>query len=79
MKRCLPRAFHSPRFSRPRTACVRLGLIVDYALGGALAAIRYTEPFTTYDADVFFIPADTGLSAGFPAIYTHLQSARPFD
>jgi hypothetical protein len=23
------------------------GLIVEYALGGALAAIRYTEPFTT--------------------------------
>ena len=27
------------------------GFIVDYALGGALAAVRYTEPFTTYDAD----------------------------
>lgn len=50
------------------------GLIVEYALGGALAAIRYTEPFTTYDADVFFIPADTGLSAGIPAIYAHLES-----
>ena len=49
------------------------GLIVDYALGGALAAVRYTEPFTTYDADVFFIPADSGLSAGIPAIYAHLQ------
>lgn len=49
------------------------GLIVDYALGGALAAVRYTEPFTTYDADVFFIPADPGLSAGIPAIYAHLQ------
>ena len=50
------------------------GLIIEYALGGALAAIRYTEPFTTYDADVFFIPADTGLSAGIPAIYAHLQT-----
>lgn len=49
------------------------GLIVEYALGGALAAVRYTEPFTTYDADVFFIPKDTGLSAGIPAIYAHLQ------
>ena len=49
-------------------------LIVDYALGGALAAIRYTEPFTTYDADVFFIPLpEAGLSAGIPAIYAHLQ------
>ena len=50
------------------------GLIVEYALGGALAAVRYTEPFTTYDADIFFIPADRGLTAGMPAIYSHLQS-----
>ena len=49
------------------------GLIVEYALGGALAAVRYTEPFTTYDADVFFIPATDGLSAGIPEIYAHLE------
>ena len=49
------------------------GIIVEYALGGALAAVRYTEPFTTYDADVFFIPADTGISAGIPEIYVHLK------
>lgn len=49
-------------------------LIEDWALGGALAAIYYVEPFTTYDADLFFIPADKGLSAGIPAIYAHLQS-----
>jgi hypothetical protein len=50
------------------------GLIEDYALGGALAAIYYVEPFTTYDADIFFIPKDKGLTAGIPAIYAHLQS-----
>ena len=49
------------------------GLIEDWALGGALAAIYYVEPFTTYDADIFFIPKDKSLSAGIPAIYTHLQ------
>jgi hypothetical protein len=27
----------------------------------------------SYDADIFFIPVDTGLSAGIPAIYSHLQ------
>jgi len=27
---------------------VSAGLIKEYALGGALAAIYYTEPFTTY-------------------------------
>ena len=50
------------------------GLIVEYALGGALAATRYTEPFTTYDADIFFIPADVGLTAGIPAIFAYLVS-----
>ena len=49
-------------------------LVEDWALGGALAAIYYVEPFTTYDADVFFVPADKGLTAGIPAIYRHLQA-----
>ena len=49
-------------------------LIEDWALGGALAAIYYVEPYTTYDADIFFIPSDKGLTAGIPAIYEHLQA-----
>lgn len=49
-------------------------LIEDWALGGALAAIYYVEPFTTYDADIFFIPKDKGMTAGIPAIYAHLQA-----
>ena len=53
---------------------VSAGLIEDYALGGALAAIYYTEPFTTYYADIIFIPSDKTLNAGIPAIYSHLQS-----
>jgi hypothetical protein len=53
---------------------VAAGLIEDWSLGGALAAIYYVEPFTTYDADIFFIPKDKGLSAGIPAIYAHLQA-----
>jgi hypothetical protein len=53
---------------------VAVGLIEDWALGGALAAIYYVEPFTTYDADIFFIPKDKGLTAGIPEIYAHLQS-----
>ncbi|MBI4660908.1 MAG: hypothetical protein HY735_18895 [Verrucomicrobia bacterium] len=53
---------------------VAAGLIEDWALGGALAAIYYVEPFTTYDADIFFIPKDKSLSAGVPVIYSHLQS-----
>lgn len=59
---------------RAANGLVAAGLVEDYALGGALAAIYYVEPFTTYDADIFFIPADRGLSAGISAVYAHLQA-----
>ena len=59
---------------RAANELVVAGLIEDWALGGALAAIYYVEPFTTYDADIFFIPKDKGLTAGIPAIYAHLQA-----
>src|ERR1700752_3825510 len=59
---------------RAANGLVAAKLVEDWALGGALAAIYYVEPFTTYDADIFFIPADKGLTAGIPAIYAHLQS-----
>src|ERR1035438_5350581 len=59
---------------RAANGLVAAKLIEDWALGGALAAIYYVEPFTTYDADIFFIPADKGLAAGIPAIYAYLQA-----
>ena len=59
---------------RAANELVTAGLIEGWALGGALAAIYYVEPFTTYDADIFFIPKDKGLTAGIPAIYAHLQA-----
>jgi len=59
---------------RAANGLVAAKLIEDWALGGALAAIYYVEPFTTYDADIFFIPSDKGLTAGIPAIYAHLQA-----
>ena len=59
---------------RAANGLVAAGLIEDWALGGALAAIYYVEPFTTYDADIFFIPKDKSLTAGIPAIYAHLQA-----
>ncbi len=31
------------------------GLIRDYAIGGAVAALRWTEPFFTQDLDVFVV------------------------
>jgi hypothetical protein len=59
---------------RAANELVAAKLIEDWALGGALAAIYYVEPFTTYHADIFFIPADKGFGAGIPAIYAHLQA-----
>lgn len=59
---------------RAANELISAGLIKDYALGGALAAIYYIEPFTTYDADIIFIASDKTLSAGIPAIYSHLQT-----
>jgi hypothetical protein len=59
---------------RAANELVSSGLIKDYALGGALAAIHYVEPFATYDADIFFIPATQDLSGGVPQIYEALQA-----
>src|SRR6266853_5385593 len=59
---------------RAANELVSVGLIKDFALGGALAAIYYTEPVTTYDADIVFIASDKTLSEGIPAINAHLQS-----
>ena len=36
------------------------GLIKNYAIGGGIATIFYTEPFLTYDLDVFIIPSEKG-------------------
>jgi predicted nucleotidyltransferase len=32
------------------------GLVKDYAIGGAVAALRWVEPFFTRDLDIFVIP-----------------------
>jgi hypothetical protein len=58
---------------RAANELVSVGLIKDYALGDALAAIYYTEPFTTYYADIVFIAAEKGLTSEIPAIYSYLQ------
>jgi len=34
------------------------GVLKEYAIGGAIATIYYTEPFTTNDVDIFFIPPE---------------------
>jgi hypothetical protein len=37
----------------------RAGVIHRYAIGGAVGAIFYMEPFLTYDLDIFVLLADT--------------------
>ena len=59
---------------RAANELVSVGLIKDYALGDALAAIYYTEPVTAYDADIIFVASDKTLSAGISAIHSYLQS-----
>ncbi len=51
------------------------GLIRDYAIGGAIAALRWTEPFFTQDLDVFVVvePSPEGLIVLTP-IYEYFQS-----
>jgi len=34
------------------------GILKDYAIGGAVATIYYTEPFATKDIDIFFTPPE---------------------
>ena len=51
------------------------GVIRDYALFGAVAQMRYTEPMATLDADVLFLPAEdagAGLDALSP-IYSYCR------
>jgi hypothetical protein len=59
---------------RTANGLVSSGLVKDYALGGALAAMRYVEPLATYDADIFFIPATKDLSAAVHDIYEALRA-----
>ena len=59
---------------RAANELVAAGMIKDYALGGALAAIHYVEPFATYDADIFFIPTAQDLSGGIPQICDALRA-----
>jgi len=53
------------------------GLIKDYAIGGAIAALRWTEPFFTQDLVIFILlkkeAGEKGLVILSP-IYEHLKS-----
>jgi len=48
------------------------GVIGRYAIGGAVAAIFYIEPFTTYDLDIFFAADVSGDLVVLTPIYEYL-------
>jgi hypothetical protein len=54
------------------------GVIQDYALGGAVAAAVYLEPFYTKDLDVFVALEKQGTLIDLSAIYSYL-TARGFE
>jgi hypothetical protein len=50
------------------------GVIQRYAIGGAVAAIFYVEPFATYDIDIFFAADVSGGLITLTPIYEYLAS-----
>jgi hypothetical protein len=51
------------------------GRIGRYAIGGAMAAIFYVEPFTTYDLDIFFATSVPGGLVTLTPVYAYLAAA----
>lgn len=51
------------------------GVIRDYAIGGAIAVMFYTEPFVTIDLDIIFIPVEEEKNRldVLSSIYAYLQ------
>lgn len=50
------------------------GVIHDYAVFGAIAQMRYTEPVATLDADILFVPIEgSGLDA-LSSIYAYCEA-----
>lgn len=53
---------------------VENGFISDYAIGGAVAMLFYTEPTVTYDLDIFCSFPRHGLLIDLSPLYGHLSS-----
>lgn len=53
---------------------IEAGVIENYAIGGAMAAVFYSEPIPTFDLDVFVsLPASKGPIISLRPIYKYLQ------
>jgi len=48
------------------------GIIQDFAIGGGIAVLYYTEPLLTYDLDIYFVPIKECLDVLTP-IYSFLK------
>jgi hypothetical protein len=49
-------------------------IITDFAIGGAMASVFYTEPFLTYDVDVFIaLPLQPKLLVDLSPVYKRLR------
>ena len=51
------------------------GLIGRYAIGDAVAAVFYVEPFATFDLDIFFAAHASGGPATMTPVYEYLSAA----
>ncbi len=51
----------------------REGIVSDYALGGAIAIIFWSEPVATFDLDVFVLKEQTGPLVSLAPIYEWAQ------
>jgi predicted nucleotidyltransferase len=52
---------------------VEAKLITDYAIGGAVASIMYSEPVFTNDLDIFFVPIEDRLLIDMSNIFSYFK------
>jgi len=50
------------------------GRIGRYAIGGAVAAVFYVEPFATFDPDIFFVADASGGLVSMTPVYEYLAA-----
>jgi hypothetical protein len=49
-------------------------LLVDYAIGGGIAVLYYTEPVLTYDFDVICVFPESGLLVDPSPVFEYLRN-----
>ena len=54
------------------------GILKNYAIGGAVAVMYYTEPFDTFDLDIFFIPDEKEKIIVLTPFYNYLTKRKKY-